>query len=1041
MEVRNIINEKHADLFNNILKNDVTEEEKCQQLEALVSKDKSGDVANSLGFYYEGLHYAAKNSFVQIAKLFLKYNVNVNATDEYNYSALHYAVLSESKNANKIVILLCYHNVDVNIFTTAGETALHIATRMGKVRCAEMLLTWDPACRDLKNKNGFTAEEMIFEIERITTRIIMVQVFANTLVLNKLQLTPLHMAVINQNFEQVKSHLDLGAFSHPVNIYGYNALLLAAEGGDPNIMKLLCIQPGIDMNILDKIGENALHKAVKNNHPKCAKVLVTSENKIHKHVPNHKNQTPEKLVQYLEEGEDRKIMMSALKASPVISDADKYEIRQMNLTNKEKISEVQSRFKSLDLVTPFIKSDGMLVQEDTIRTKSRSKSVITKNPNKHQKNALTTTTICENFTVKDLPHFVNTIRSENNPTVISNEMKMIGNIIHNNPDRNEDIDFLMEALKLIKKDVLDGRKEFEMDIKYYERDLYPKTMNVLNFVKQDSNTESSNSKNIPADIVVNSDDPQKNQIAKYIIKICHQKKIAGNNLRLQTIGLLSCHSIEKILSVINEIFPQLQDMPRMISSLIVKELILLAENFNHEIAKDEIKILFVEYLKNLADEDTKSLLKNNLADEDTKNLLKNIYEAISTQKSNIAHFKFLQLRDTILLRSSSSYKIKMKLENLDDSRFAVEMANELTQMATKIFQLFSLNKSHNDMSEDNPVFLLIKSNNALECLIKNLIFSQPTKKLRTKMIAFWIQTGKACLSREIPNVNHAWVIGCALQSFVIERLTDSFDMLSQKCKKNLDELKKLVEEKHLEYRNLQEAYKIIFPYLSIHEKDEDYIKKVYSSAPLQFLNSMGTLYNHLLLLKNQIELNIPYTKSDIFSYLLSYEIIPDEKFEAMSYKVKPRIIDLSISSTIGDHENALNVIRKYNHPLYVYYKGGNLYEKEKLYEGTKALKFITDFFQHLYKKNAIKDPETRIRMDKFLEDCNEYLIIYNQTNINHDHSGHHLLLFKRRTSSSKPLTIIDKSETSQISLSPRENSTTQEASECLISSTFSYQSQ
>lgn len=72
------------------------------------------------------LMYAAARNDCELLNLLLAYALDVNKQDELGYTACHYAALNKSKQA--LELLLHQPNIDVNLRSKNGNSALHIAT-------------------------------------------------------------------------------------------------------------------------------------------------------------------------------------------------------------------------------------------------------------------------------------------------------------------------------------------------------------------------------------------------------------------------------------------------------------------------------------------------------------------------------------------------------------------------------------------------------------------------------------------------------------------------------------------------------------------------------------------------------------------------------------------------------------------------------------------------------------------------------------------------------------------------------------------------
>jgi ankyrin repeat protein len=96
---------------------------------------------------------ASKNGDTPMVKELIVKGVNVNEKDEYESTAIIYAVTADS---NDCVKLLTAIGADVNIKNIVGETPLTIASKKGSIKVVKTLLN-SGADANLKGKYGWTA--------------------------------------------------------------------------------------------------------------------------------------------------------------------------------------------------------------------------------------------------------------------------------------------------------------------------------------------------------------------------------------------------------------------------------------------------------------------------------------------------------------------------------------------------------------------------------------------------------------------------------------------------------------------------------------------------------------------------------------------------------------------------------------------------------------------------------------------------------------------------------------------------------------------
>ena len=270
---------------------------------------------------YEGmtaLCIASDWEYVELVEVLLKYGADVNAKDDYEYTALMYAACDrnddDSNGSAKQAILeaLLRHGADINAKNgeggSTGSTALHLAVQNGRLAAVKVLLKHG-ANVNIKNNYGKTpldcvpygkdapgleikdwlAPEIIDEIadalrnpkryadtgrnsvndydflelcESGTARGVeeALRHGANINARNDFGWTALYLAALHQHADVVEVLLRHGANVNARNYEGKTALHEAASWGKANVAELL-LKHGADPNARDKSGRTALDVA------------------------------------------------------------------------------------------------------------------------------------------------------------------------------------------------------------------------------------------------------------------------------------------------------------------------------------------------------------------------------------------------------------------------------------------------------------------------------------------------------------------------------------------------------------------------------------------------------------------------------------------------------------------------------------------------------------------------------------------------------------------------------------------------------------
>lgn len=299
------------DLINNL---DLSEEKK-KELKAgfqkntpqLLVRDSSG---RSL------LHHAVSNNLFEVAKDLLKLALEhhklkrlINAVDKEGKTALHLAAI---QGLDELILLLGYWGCNFNKSDLQKNTALHLAVINNRPSVVKNLLLVSKFTikTQLRNLQGETPKDLVFKYKKnLQAQTALAK--ALTTPADLFGRTPLHLAVINNNSNQMELHLNAGASVNEADNDGMTALHFAAQCGltHAHILLFLTYQEDINMNQVDKDGNTALHKSVEAQEPESVKILVSAKRPVNKDIKNHAGLTAENLTHFAR----NKKMVAALK--------------------------------------------------------------------------------------------------------------------------------------------------------------------------------------------------------------------------------------------------------------------------------------------------------------------------------------------------------------------------------------------------------------------------------------------------------------------------------------------------------------------------------------------------------------------------------------------------------------------------------------------------------------------------------------------------------------------------------------------------------
>ncbi|XP_005986112.1 E3 ubiquitin-protein ligase MIB2 isoform X2 [Latimeria chalumnae] len=214
-------------------------------------RDEDGDSA---------LHYAAFGSQAEVTHLLLSRGANPNLTNDLEHTALYIAA---NKGFTDVVRTLCEHNCDVNLKDSHGDTALHFAITKDFRDIIEVVTEVPNIDFTQQNNLGFNLlHHAALKGNKLATEKILAR--ARQLVDAKKEdgFSALHLAALNNHKEVAEILIKEGRCDISIrNSRSQVALHLAVTQGHTEMIQLL-VAEGSSINAEDEDGDTAMHIAL-----------------------------------------------------------------------------------------------------------------------------------------------------------------------------------------------------------------------------------------------------------------------------------------------------------------------------------------------------------------------------------------------------------------------------------------------------------------------------------------------------------------------------------------------------------------------------------------------------------------------------------------------------------------------------------------------------------------------------------------------------------------------------------------------------------
>ena len=193
---------------------------------------------------------------VEIVKLLLDYDNDVNMQDEYGWSAV--TIASYEGNSEKVKLLLKY-GADVNMQNNDGWSALMLTSQDGYIETAEVLLKYQADVNQQKN-DGWSALMIASYNGKIRMIKLLVKHNADVNLLEDEGWSALMIACKMSCVKAVEMLLDYGADVNILSNNQWSALMIASYLGCQEICELL-LKHGAQVDVQNNYGWSALRAA------------------------------------------------------------------------------------------------------------------------------------------------------------------------------------------------------------------------------------------------------------------------------------------------------------------------------------------------------------------------------------------------------------------------------------------------------------------------------------------------------------------------------------------------------------------------------------------------------------------------------------------------------------------------------------------------------------------------------------------------------------------------------------------------------------
>jgi E3 ubiquitin-protein ligase mind-bomb len=255
------------------------------------AKDEQSKVTKVNGVFagHTALQAASQNGHIEVIKVLINYDVDVEIEDKDGDRAIHHAAFGDEPS---VIELLHRTGVDLNARNKRRQTPLHIGVNKGHVGVVKVLL--ELGCHpSLQDSEGDAPLHDAISKKRDDMLSLLLEHGADITITNNNGFNALHHAALRGNPSAMRillSKLPRPWIVDEKKDDGYTALHLAALNNHVEVAELLVRQGGANMNIQNVNLQTALHLAVERQHTQIVRLLVREGSNLN--IPDKDGDTP-----------------------------------------------------------------------------------------------------------------------------------------------------------------------------------------------------------------------------------------------------------------------------------------------------------------------------------------------------------------------------------------------------------------------------------------------------------------------------------------------------------------------------------------------------------------------------------------------------------------------------------------------------------------------------------------------------------------------------------------------------------------------------